>query len=98
MIEFNKHANVIYNDAGEKNVAAVVLYPNESNVLHWDEAFKTPILPTQLFDLCIKGLALIKVDDEFNKVVTFGTAKSDAVAFAVIVEEVTYSSGTKVEE
>lgn len=98
MIEFNKKANVIYNDAGEKNVAAVVLYPNGSNVLCWDEAFEAPIMPTELADLCVKGLALVKVADKLNAITAFGVAASDDVAFAVTVGDKTYNSGTKAAE
>lgn len=76
MIEFNKNANVIYKDAGEKNVAAVVLYPNGEpgagpNCLYWVKLEETPINLTavediivkadELADLAMKGLALIEV-------------------------------------
>lgn len=95
MLEFNKHANVIYKDAGEKNVAAVVLYPNESDVLHWDEAFEAPVLPTELYDLCMKNLALVATEDGFAKVTAFKVATSDDVAISVTANAKAYSSGTK---
>lgn len=97
MIEFNKKANVIYNDAGEKNVALVVLYPNESNVLHWDSAFEAPVLPTELADLCMKDIAVIATADGFAKVTVFKAATSDATAITVTANAETYNSGTKAE-
>lgn len=98
MIEFNKKANVIYNDAGEKNVAAVVLYPNEGNVLCWDAELTVPVLPTELADLCMKDVALVATTDGFAKVTIFAAATSDATALTVTANAKTYNSGTKAAE
>lgn len=99
MIEFNKNAHVIYNDAGEKNVAAVILHPAVDGELFWDEhTAQIPVMPSELADLCLKNLVLIKTVNspiEFVRVTSFPTEVNDTVAFEVKAGDVTYHSGTK---
>lgn len=62
MIEFNKHANVIYKDAGEKNVGSVVLKTDAGNYLYWDN-YETPVKKDELLDLILKDLVWIETSD-----------------------------------
>lgn len=107
MIEFNKHANVIYNDAGEKNVAAVVLHADidNNNTLYWDKEFQHVIMPDELNDLFFKGLVLIMTSSDLNdagskfKPTSIAPAGPGGVAWCTVTHgEVNYRSGTPVEE
>lgn len=102
MIEFNKHANVIYNDAGEKNVAAVLLYADVDNncLLHWDEEFKFPVMTGELEDLFMKGLIIIWANsDTIFRPISFTPAHPAGAKFDTVTYNSTnYISYTPVEE
>lgn len=52
----------IYDDAKDKNVAAVVVYLNDSNELFYDEEFKVAVPEADMFDLFCKGVLAAKAD------------------------------------
>ena len=52
--------NNVYAKADEKFVKVVKVYANESNVLYLDEAATAPILTTDLEELFLKKIAIVK--------------------------------------
>lgn len=61
--------NRIYQDAKDKNVAAVLVYANASKALFYDEAFKNAVPADDCLELFLKGVICLKGD-------TYYTAKS----------------------
>ena len=54
----------IFDDAKDKYVNGVVMYPNASAVLHYDaEATKEPVSAAELKELFEKGLVIVETDD-----------------------------------
>lgn len=49
----------IYEQLKDLHVATVMVYPNESKVLFYDEAHEVPVLTTELKDLFIKGMTIV---------------------------------------
>lgn len=64
---------VIYNDAGEREIRAVVLYAN-TNKLYVDAAHKTEVAHDVAFDLCEKGILRVFDTDTFYTVTSYKDA------------------------
>lgn len=61
---------VIYNDAGEREIRAVILYANASK-LYVDAAHKTEVTHDVAFDLCEKGILRVFDTDTFYAVTSY---------------------------
>lgn len=62
--------DVVYHDAGEREIRAVILYANTSK-LYVDSKHTTEVTPEVAFDLCVKGFALVFETDTFYPVTSF---------------------------
>lgn len=58
----------IYDDACDKNVAAVVVYANESNELFFDEECTNAVPAEECLNLFVKGVVAVKGDSYYNAV------------------------------
>lgn len=75
MIETYAGLDVVYHDAGEREVRAVVLYAN-TNKLYVDAEHTTEISYDLALDLCVKGFLRIFDTDTFYSVTSFKDADS----------------------
>ena len=66
--------NEVFEQAKDLHVATVMVYPNESKVLFYDEAFEHPVLTTELKDLFIKGMTIVAGEEELVVPVGYTTA------------------------
>lgn len=73
MIETYAGLDVVYHDAGEREVRAVNLYANTSK-LYVDAAHATEISHDLALDLCVKGFARIFDTDTFYAVASYKDA------------------------
>lgn len=62
--------DIIYHDAGEREIRAVVLYANESK-LYVDAEHTTEVSHDDAFDLCEKGFLRVFDTDTFYSVTSF---------------------------
>ena len=85
MIETYVGLDVVYHDAGEREVRAINLYVNTAK-LYIDAAHKTEIFHDLALDLCVKGFARIFDTDTFYTVASY----KDAAGTLTI----TYGSGS----
>lgn len=64
--------NKIYHDSDEKFVSAVVLYADaDDGHVFFDEKKSQGVSKDELFDLYLKGLAVVVLDNEYFKPVTY---------------------------
>ena len=90
----------IFDDAKDKYVNAVVLFADNSSVLHFDEdAEDDGVSAADLKDLFEKGLVLVKTDDgEFRPTVLTDETTYYAVSLIVmgasVAEALTFKSAT----
>lgn len=61
----------IYEQAKDLHVATVMVYPDESKVLFYDEALEVPVLTTELKDLFIKGMTIVVNEEEFEVPISY---------------------------
>lgn len=75
-----KRVEKLYSKANEKYAKAIVLYPNASNVLYFDEAAtEEPVTTAELEYLATIGAAVVKKGTAICRVVTYDN--NTAVAF-----------------
>lgn len=70
MVNDYQNFDVVYHDAGEREIRAVNLYANASK-LYVDSKHKTEATHDQVLDLCMKGFARIFDTDTFYAVTSF---------------------------
>lgn len=86
--------NKIYGDAKDKYVSSVVLYGHSDTYLYLDEEHTNAVDHDTLLDLCMKGLVLVKYENEFYHPVSFVDNTSDVTV--VIATAIDASSSTSV--
>ena len=64
----------VYEHANDLHVRNVIVFPNGSNVLFYDEAFEAPVMVAELEDLFFKGV-IIATEEGFVKPVAFEAGK-----------------------
>lgn len=85
-----KRVEKLYSKANEKFAKAVVLYPNASKVLYFDEAAtEEPVTTAELEYLVTIGAAVVKDGTAICRFVTYDN--NTAVAFSAAGAAVTYT-------
>lgn len=86
-----KRVEKLYAKANEKFAKAVVLYPNSSNVLYFDEAAtEEPVTTAELEYLATIGAAVVKKGTAIARVVTYDN--NTAVAFDASGSALTFTA------
>lgn len=82
----------IFEQAKDVHVATVMVYPNGSKVLFYDEAHTVPVLTTELKDLFIKGMTIVVNEDELAAPVAYTAAGVE------LADSTTYTATVPTEE